>query len=553
MKQPIRQPKLSRKAAKNARAVRGRRNGENVQRSSLDALIRLDKSAIISMILLYCVIHWAIRVFVAPIYTVEEADQLLLSQSFQFGYEARQPPMLTWLFWMATRAGGVSPPVVFGLKYALLFIGLVFYYLSARNVLIRPGVSAAALAAWALTFQVGWAAHEDLLTGVALMAVLSIAFHAITRILTWRRWIDWAYLGVAMGLGLLTHHLFAVFPIAMLIGVLMSQFFRDAISPMRLVLMLAVAAAIYAPYAWWVGTHIDSISFAAREYVESWEIDSGWIERASNAAAQLGRALLEFSLPLLLFWMMLFWNLWLPIIYPIFPRRNTDEEPHELAWRKLFVQTAILGVIVYLISVAGGVQAYKPHWMMPVLFALPIWLFAHVKRAGDFPVAIRGFGAVVMAFVLLVAGGRFVEAQMEINQCAEGGCRPYTPIVAWADALKQAGFTEGTIVGADPHLTGNLRAAFPRARVLDASIGVEAFPARRTNGACLIVWRDTRFNESRNVALMPEELSSYVEKDLGSRLRDKGARGAVRRNLRMSDEKAATLYYQLNRGSGQCG
>ena len=80
MKQPIRQPKMSRKAAKNARAVRGRRNSERNQRSSLDALIRLDKSAIISMILLYCVIHWAIRVFVAPIYTVEEADQLLLSE-----------------------------------------------------------------------------------------------------------------------------------------------------------------------------------------------------------------------------------------------------------------------------------------------------------------------------------------------------------------------------------------------------------------------------------------------------------------------------------------
>lgn len=553
MKQPIRQPKMSRKAAKNARASRGRRNSEKDQRSSLDALIRLDKSAIISMILLYCVIHWAIRVFVAPVYTVEEADQLLLSQSFQLGYEARQPPLLTWLFWTATRAGGITPSVVFGLKYALLFVGLVFYYLSARNVLTRPGVSAAALAAWALTFQIGWAAHEDLLGGVALMAVLSIAFHAITRILTWRRWIDWIYLGVAMGLGLLTHHLFAVFPIAMLIGVLMSQFFRDALSPMRLLLMLLVAAAIYAPYAWWVGTHIDSISFAAREYVDSWEIDSGWIERAGNAAAQLGRALVEFSLPLLLFWMMLFWNLWLPIIYPIFPRRNTDEEPHELAWRKLFVRTAILGVIVYLASVVLAVQAYKPHWMMPVLFGLPVWLFAHVKRAGEFPVAIRAFGAVVASFILLVMGGRFVEAQMEINQCAEGGCRPYTPIVAWADALKEAGFTEGTIVGADPHLTGNLRAAFPRARVVDASIGVSAFPARRTNGACLIVWRDTRFNESRNVALMPEELSSYVETDLNARLRDKGARGAVRRPLRMSDDKAATLYYQLNRGSGQCG
>jgi len=84
VKQPIRQPKQSRKTARSGRGVRGRRNGEREQRSSLDAIIRLDRSAIISMIVLYCVVHWAIRVLVAPVYTVEEADQLLLSQSFQF-------------------------------------------------------------------------------------------------------------------------------------------------------------------------------------------------------------------------------------------------------------------------------------------------------------------------------------------------------------------------------------------------------------------------------------------------------------------------------------
>ena len=137
MKQPIRQPKQSRKTARSGRGVRGRRNGEREQRSSLDAIIRLDRSAIISIIVLYCVVHWAIRVLVAPVYTVEEAGQLLLSQSFQFGYEARQPPLLTWLYWAATRAGGLSPPVIFAVKYVLLLVGLVFYYLSARNIL--PG------------------------------------------------------------------------------------------------------------------------------------------------------------------------------------------------------------------------------------------------------------------------------------------------------------------------------------------------------------------------------------------------------------------------------
>lgn len=553
MKQPVRQPRQTRKSARSGRDNRGRRNPEREHRSSLDALVRLDKSAIISFILLYCVIHWAIRVLVAPVYTFEEADQLLLSQSFQFGYEARQPPLLTWLHWVATRAGGISPPVVFAVKYALLFIGLTFYYLAARNILIRPGVSAAAVAAWALTFQIGWAAHEDLLGGVALMAVLSLAFHATTRILTWRRWSDWFYLGVAIGLGALTHHLFLVFPVAMLIGIMLSPFFRDAMSPARLGLTVLVAALLYAPYAYWVFTHLDSIGDAAREYIASWEIDSGWLERAGNAAAQLGRAMLEFALPLLLFWMMLFSQLWLPMIYPIFPRRSTDEEPHELHWRKLFVRTAFLCTLAYLVSVPMGVQVYKPHWMMPVLFTLPVWLFAHVKRAGDFPVAIRGFGAVVVAFVVLVGAGRFVEAHLEIAQCREGGCRPYAPISEWSMALRQAGFTEGTIVGADVHLTGNLRAAFPRARVMDATIAPEAFPERRTRGACLIVWRDTRFNETRNVALMPEELSTYLETELGARLRDKGAQGAVRRPLRMSEDKAATLYYQINRASGQCG
>lgn len=554
MKQPIRQPKQSRKAQREAaRAAKRRRQPQREAGSSLEAFVRLDRSAVMMAILVYCVIHWMIRVFVAPVYTFEEADQLLFSQSFQLGYEARQPPMLAWLHWLATRTGPISPPLIFGVKYALLFIGLAFYYLSARNVLIRPGVSAAALGAWALTFQIGWAAHEDLLGGVGLMAVLAICLHAFTRILTWRRRRDWVYLGFAMGIGLLTHHLFAAFPAALLLGIALSPFFRDAMSAGRLLTAMLIAAAIYSPYAAWVGTHIGSIGDAAREYAASWEIDSAWLERVGNAAAQLGRALLEFSLPLLLFWMMLFWTLWLPVIYPLFPRRNTDEEPHELAWRKLFLRSALFAALIYLVSVVLGVQAYKPHWMMPVLFTLPIWLFAHVKRAGDFPVAIRAFGAIVVAFAFLVIGGRFVEAQMEIAMCREGGCRPYAPISDWAAALREAGFSDGTIVGADIHLTGNLRAAFPRARVLDATAAPDAYPPRRTRSACLIVWRDTTFNETRNIAIMPQELSEYIEKQLHVRLRDKGARGAIRRNLLQSDDKAATLYYQLISPTGDCG
>lgn len=555
MKQPVRQPKQSKKQARTAavKPARARRKPAREPGSNFfESFLRLDKSAIILAIFLFCLIHWAIRVMIAPVFTVEEADQLLLSQSLHVGYEARQPPMLAWLHHFATMGGAVYGPIIFALKYTLLFIALTFYYLAARNVLIRPGVSAAAIAAWALTFQVGWSMHEDLLGAVALMACLSITFHAITRILTWRRYRDWVYLGLAIGLGLLTHHLFVVFPVAMILAIMLSPFFRDAMNPQRIGITLLVAGLIALPYAVWISTHIGSVETVLNEYASSWEIDSGWAERASNAAAQLGRALLEFSLPLSLFWMMLFWTLWLPIIYPIFPRRNTDEEPHENAWRRLFMQSTIFALLAYLISVPVGVQAYKAHWMMPVLFTAPVWLFLHVKRGGDFPVAIRAFGGVAIAFALLVAGGRFIEWQLEITTCREGGCRPYTPVKEWAAELKRAGFEEGTIVGADVHLSGNMRAAFPRARVLDASIPPSAFPEPKTNGACLVVWRDTQFDTKRKIALMPEPLVTYLSDQLYAYPRHQGAEGAIRRNLHQSDEKAATLYFTFVRPSELC-
>ncbi len=534
MKQARKQPL---KAAKVSRPRPARQ-----RKSSFDALARLDKSAVVFLILGFCLVHWAIRVMIAPVYTIEEADQLLMSQSLQVGYEARQPPMLAWLHALAIMAGGLSGAVVFAVKYLLLAIALSFYYLAARNVLIRPGVSAAAVAAWALTFQVGWAVHEDLLGAVGLMAALSLSLHAVTRILTWRRYRDWIYLGITIGLGLLTHHLYVVFPLALLAAIFLSPFFRDAVNPIRLISAVLVAALIYGPYAVWVSTHIGSVADAAREYAASWEIDSAWLDRVRNGAIAFGRTLLQFTLPLSLFWLMLFWPLWLPVIYPMFARRSTDEEPHELAWRRLFARAMFLATAAYLVGVALGVQTYKGYWLMPALFTLPIWLFAHVKRAGDFPVAIRAFAAVSIAFAALVIGGRFVEWRMEITMCDE--CRPYTPVREWAAELREAGFTQGTIVGADKHLTGNLRGAFPRSRVLDASLPVESLPPPRAEGACLAVWRDD--------TVMPEALATYLSEDLGAPPRDMGPEGAIRRNLRLSDEKAATLYLQFVPPSDLC-
>lgn len=543
-KPKLKPPRTTPKQPRSAGAPTARPHHPSRKTFTFDSFVRLDRSAVIFLIFLFCFANWLVRMIVAPVYTIEEADQLLMSQSLQLGYEARQPPMLAWIYALAVKGLGVNGPVVFAVKYALLFMALTFYYLAARNVLVKPGVSAAAVAAWTLTFYVGWGMNEDLLGAVALMACLSLTLHALTRILTWRRNRDWTYLGVSIGLGLLTHHLYVVFPIAMLLAIFLSPFFRDALNPVRLGVALGIAGAIYLPYALWLATHFERVADVAREFAQTWEIDSGWLERVGKGVVSLARGLFEFTLPLSLFWATLFWTMWLPVLYPIFARRSTDEEPHEQAWRRLFARAIMFASAIYLIGALVGVQLYKGWWMLPVLFTGPLWMFSHVKRAGDFPVAIRAFAAVAIVFVLVVLAGRFVVWRMDIEACDEGGCRPYTPVAAWAVELKKSGFSQGTIVGAEKHLTGNFRAQLPRARVMDASLAPAAFPAASTHGACLAVWRDN--------PVMPEELATYLEKGLRAPPRDRGPEGAIRRTLLLSDDKAQVLYFQFVPPSSLC-
>jgi hypothetical protein len=512
---------------------------------TFEAFARLDRNAVLFLIYLYCLIHWTVRVAVSPVFTMEEAGELLMSQSLQFGYDAREPPLLAWLHAIVMQAPApVTAPLVLGVKYVLLAAGLSLYYLAARNILTRPGVSAAAVAAWGLTYTVGWNMHEDLVGGAGLMAAMALSLHAVTRILAWRRVRDWAYLGVAMGLGLLTHHLYLTFPLALLGAAMLSPFFREAVRPGLLVLAGGIALVMYAPYAIWLAANSESIAFAVRDFAETWEMDPAWFARVQDGAVNLGRALLSASLPLSIFWATLFWPLWLPIIYPVFSRRSTDEEPHEEALRRLLIAAAVLATFPYLLSVLFGVAQYRNYWLLPVLFTLPIWMFAHVKRAGDFPIAMRGFAALFIFATTAVVAGRFVEWQMDIRTCDEDGCDAYMPVQPWAEALRQAGFEGGTIVGADRHLTGNLRAAFPEARVMDASLAPAAFPPPQIRGACLAVWR--------NDIVMPSDLMEYLTQQLGAIPRDEGPEGAIRRNLRMSDTKGATLYFNFVPPSEAC-
>ena len=59
----------------------------------------------------------------APSGRSDDLETLLLSQSLEWGYEAKNPPAFYWLAWGATVLFGPSLPVIYGLRLAGVFAG----------------------------------------------------------------------------------------------------------------------------------------------------------------------------------------------------------------------------------------------------------------------------------------------------------------------------------------------------------------------------------------------------------------------------------------------
>lgn len=515
---------------------------------------RLDSSAVLQVILLYCLAHWALRLLIAPVSTVEEAEQILLSQSLQGGYPDARPPLIAWLISLTSSWWGRTAEAATALKYVFLFIALSFYYLSARIIITRPGPSAAAAGALTLTYGLGWGVHEDMLALAALTACLSLTLHALARVLTWRRQGDWIYLGLAIGIGGLTHPLYAILPAACLLSVLSVSFFRTGVNTLNLALSLMAAGAVASPFLIWIAAQSWTPAPTAEAMRLSLTPDAfatlltpeGFSHASSSALerlAALGRAALGFSLPFSLLWAILFWPLWAPVLYPVFSRRSTDEEAHDIAWRSFLGRSLLLIAGAFILLALVGPSPFKSAWTAPVLFLAPMWLFVHVKRAGEFPIAMRGFAALVIISGVVVMAGRIAERPLEIRSCPDEKCRPYLPISAWAEHLEAVGFETGTLVGNDIHLMGNLRAEMAGARVLDASLKLSAFPPARSQGACLAVWR--------NSLTLPDDLAAYLTDTLGVRIDERSPDGAIVRTLRESS-RMASLYYKFVPPSPAC-
>jgi hypothetical protein len=185
--------------------------------------------------------------------------------------------------------------------------------------------------------------------------------------------------------------------------------------------------------------------------------------------------------------------------------------------------------------------------MHPALMALPIWLFALLERARPAPRALLTYGLVIVLLIAVVFAARVYRYAHGADSC--GKCRDLVPFAELAEELKQAGFSQGTIVADGMHIGGNLRVAFPDSRVIDPAFPLDHWPGPAGNGMCLAVWQAALPRSAERAAVVRQFLVDALDVAPAA----PRAEGVVDAVMVNSASRRYALGYELIReGQGGC-
>jgi 4-amino-4-deoxy-L-arabinose transferase-like glycosyltransferase len=482
--------------------------------------------------------HAALRLWISPALNIDDAREAVFSQTLAWGYQARQPPLYTWLVWAVVRLGGASVASLTVLKYAVLAVAYLFTWAAARRILSEPTLAPLAAFSLLLLLPIGWFVHDDLTQSVAVLAAAAGTLLALVRLGTTPalRW--YIALGLGLGLGTLSKLNYVVFAVALVLAALSLAPYRQRILDRRSAVTLGVAAALILPHALWLRTAVDDLPGL---YVR--QILAG--SAPSFAASVLGglggvlRALAYYAAPLGLVFLVVF-----PEVYRSGPRHRPGHHGGALIGRTLLIGVALLvgGALL------GFLGQLKFRWAIPLLFLLPLYAFCRLDRL---PVDVvrrrrrRAYASVLLAVEALMVGA--IVAQTYVGARFGVPARLNTPYDQVARAVVGDGFHRGTIVTGRGPLAGNLRLAFPGARVASLETSGYVPPLAHTGGECLVIW------EEASGEAMPEDLRGWLRSRFDVDGLPALPAGRVTAPYRHTPGRDYRAYYvRLPQGAGQC-
>lgn len=396
------------------------------------------------------------RILISDALELDEAEQVLLSQWWQWGYSA-QPPLYTWLLAAVHSLFGVHIAASALLREGLLFLACLFTWLIARR-LLQPRLLAAAAVLSLLTIpQIVWENQREHTHSLLVLLVAAVTLWLLLRLLERRRLVEYLLLGLTLALGVLAKYNFALFAGALGLALLTLPAGRRLVWDWRTLPALALALAVLTPHLLWLADH--TLVGAALDARLSGEAPAAPLLAPLRALWLVAWTTLSFLTPFWVLFAVLFPRAlgaaWLGPVRPRDPRQR-------LIGRWLALGLGALCLVAW----AFGADGLKERWLQPLLFIVPVWLFQFVAVPPlDDAAAVRrhqrlrwfaGIAAGCGVLVLVMTAVRLPLAPLTGVYS-----RLHQPIAALAAQLGDRLPDGALIIAADYHLAGALRLHLP--------------------------------------------------------------------------------------------
>ena len=462
------------------------------------ARLTRDGGTLFLVLALYFAVNAALRLALPAALELDEGQQLFLAQWLAVGYDS-QPPFYNWLQYGVVQLVGTNLLSLVLLKNALLFSTYLFAGGAAFLVIRNRALAIIAVLGLLTLPQVVFESQRDLTHSIGVLFAASLFVYALFRALEYGTVLAYALTGAAIGIGLLAKYNFVLLPAAAVLAMLFEPAFRARLINWRILVTIAVAAAIVTPHARWFLDNIDLATGRTLGKLTT-DADADRVDQILQGLFSLAAALVGFcALTILAYWL-------------AFGRRFTQSRQASSPWTRLLGRMFLV-VIVTLVGmvVFGGTSLIKDRWLTPFLFALPLYLSLKLdalnQTIGNSP---KRFGAIAILVMIAVPLALFARVPVAQWTGRYGKINvPYGP--ALERILASGEHRPGLVIAEDLQLAGNIRLNAPDLPVV--APGYRRFEKGHAFDAAhplLLVWR----TEGDAGTAVPEPVARLLAADV---------------------------------------
>lgn len=369
------------------------------------------------------------------------AEQLLYTQSLEWGYGRSQPPLYTWLLIGIQQLFGVNQFSENLLKFSLLFALFFLMWRIALRLGFKAATASTIAASPFLVIEIGWEVQRNYSHSVLLLALAAAFALCYLRVRAVRSTGGYIGLGLIFGLMLLTKYNAVLFVLALVVADLIALRKDGVFRSWKAIAIPVIAAVLVMPHALWASDNAHHVLALTNKFA---------LAAPGDRIAARAQGLLSFTLACASI-------MAIPALLAGLHRGWAVTYPDPDGTKRVFGLWAALSVAFGLALVlVSGTTNVNVRWMLPL--AIPALQILCGVVCDAEPRTDRHFRFLAITLAVLATAGQWVESWTETRKGYDYG-----------DLMKVVAETTGAseLLVNDYAVLANLRLYAPQVRVLN--------------------------------------------------------------------------------------